>query len=152
MGILKHHHLYIQYKNIESPSSTSIVCKYWNIIYIFSMGILKHHQLYLISNVEMSDFYVLRWSTGFSVIFIQLWLSHRITVVSNKLDITFRIHMASQLAEQAAMYFASVMLRVILDCFLLNHEIVADPKQKHPPDLCFLYETLPSQSVYPYNL
>ena len=41
MGILKHHHLYIQYRNTESPSSVSTVCKYWNIIYIFSMGILK---------------------------------------------------------------------------------------------------------------
>ena len=111
------------------------------------MGILKHHHLYLISYVEIPDFYVLRWNTGFSVIFIQLWLSHRITVVSNKPDITFRSHMASQLAKQAAMYSASAVLRAILDCFLLKHEIIADPKQKNPPNVIFLSETLPSQSI-----
>ena len=45
----------------------------------------------------------------------QLWLSHRITVVSNSRlsnpDINFRGHMASKLAEQDAMYSASAVLR-----------------------------------------
>ena len=53
--------------------------------------------------------------------------------------------MASQLVEQAAMYYASIVLRAILDCFLLNHEIIADPRQKHPLDVIFLSETLPAQ-------
>ena len=90
-------------------------------------------------------------NTGFYVIFIQLWLSHRITVVSksmlNRPDISFQIHMDSQLAKQAAIYSASVVLRATLNCFLLNHEIIADPRQKHPPDVLFLSETLPTQSI-----
>jgi hypothetical protein len=35
--------------------------------------------------------------------------------------------MASQLAEHATMYSASVVLREMLDFFLLCHEIMADP-------------------------
>ena len=74
--------------------------------------------------------------------------------MSNIPDIIFQIHMASQLVEQAAMYFASAMLRETLDCFLLNHELIADPKQKHLPNVFFLSEILlvQSASVYPYNL
>ena len=75
----------------------------------------------------------LSWNTGFFVIFLQLWLSHRIIVVSNsrsnRPDIKFQIYVASQLAEQDAIYSASVMVRETLDYFLLNHEIMADPKQ-----------------------
>ena len=75
----------------------------------------------------------LSWNTTFSIIFIQLWLSHRITMVfrsrSNRLDINFQSHMASQLVEQAAMYSASVVLRATLDYFLLNHEIMVGPRQ-----------------------
>ena len=115
------------------------------------MGILKHHHLYLISYVEIPVFYVLRWNIGFSIIFIQLWLSHRILVVSisrsKRPDISFQSDMDSQQAEQAAIYPASSILREILDCFLLNHEIIADPKQKHPPEVIFLSETLPAQSA-----
>ena len=74
----------------------------------------------------------LSWNTVFSVIFIQLWLSQRIVVVSNSmsnnLDINFRSHIASQQAKQAAMYSASAILRATLDCFLLNHEIMVDPE------------------------
>ena len=55
--------------------------------------------------------------------------------------------MDSQQVEQNAMYSASTVLRETLDCFLLNHEIIADPKQKHPPDVLFLSETLPAQSA-----
>src|SRR5713226_8234656 len=58
------------------------------------------------------------------------------------------------LVEQSAMYFASTVLRETLDCFLLNHELIADLKQKHLPNVLFLSEILPAQSasVYPYNL
>ena len=77
--------------------------------------------------------YDLSWNTRFSVIFIKLWLSHRITLVSNSMsnrpDISFQSHIASQLVEQAAMYYASAVLRATLDCFLLNHEIIVDPRQ-----------------------
>ena len=73
----------------------------------------------------------LSWNTGFSVILIQLWLSHRITVVSNSMSNRpdIQSHMDSQLVEKDAMYSASVMLRATLDYFLLNHEIMADPRK-----------------------
>jgi hypothetical protein len=54
--------------------------------------------------------------------------------------------MASQLAEQAAMYYASVVLSAMLDCFLLYHEIMVDPRLKQHPEVLFLSETLPAQS------
>jgi hypothetical protein len=59
--------------------------------------------------------------------------------------------MDSQLAEHATMYFASTVLRVMLDCFLLCYEIMADPKLKQYPEVLFLSETLPAQyeSMYP---
>jgi hypothetical protein len=62
--------------------------------------------------------------------------------------------MDSQLAEHVAMYSASVVLREILDCFLLFHEVMADPRLKQHPEVLFLSETLPTQSesVYPYSL
>jgi hypothetical protein len=62
--------------------------------------------------------------------------------------------MASQLAEHAAMYSAYVVLRAILDCFLLYHEIMVDPRLKQHPEVLFLSETLPTQSesVYPLSL
>jgi hypothetical protein len=84
----------------------------------------------------ISDLYVFR-----SVIFMQLWLSHRIKVAliskSNRPVSNFRSHIASQLAEHATMYSASTVLRAILDCFLLCHEIIADPKLKHHPEVFF---------------
>jgi hypothetical protein len=89
---------------------------------------------------------------------MQLWLSHRIKVAliskSNRSVDNFRSHIASQLAEHAAMYSASVVLRAVLDCFLLYHEIIADPKLKQHPEVLFLSETLPAQSasVYPLNV
>jgi hypothetical protein len=102
--------------------------------------------------------YDLSWNTGFSVIFMQLWLSHRIKVAliskSNRLVSNFRSHIASQLAEHPAMYYAFVVLRAILNCFLLCHKIIADPKLKQHPEVLFLSETLPAQSasVYPLNV
>jgi hypothetical protein len=92
----------------------------------------------------------LSWNTGFFVIFIQLWLSHRIMIASisksNRPVNNFRSHMASQLAEHAAMYSVSVELRAILDCFLLCHDIMAEPRLKQHPEVLFLSETLPAQS------
>ena len=55
--------------------------------------------------------------------------------------------MASQLAEQAAIYSALAMLRETLYCFLLNHEIIADPEQNHLPNVLFLSEILLAQST-----
>jgi hypothetical protein len=89
---------------------------------------------------------------------MQLWLSHRIVVASisrsNRPVSNFRSHIASQLAEHAEMYSASTVLREILDCFLLYHEIMADPKLKQHPEVLFLSATLPTQSesVYPLNV
>jgi hypothetical protein len=62
--------------------------------------------------------------------------------------------MASQLAEHAAIYSASIVLRAILDCYLLYHEVMVDPRLKQHPELLFLSETLPAQSesVYLYSL
>ena len=62
--------------------------------------------------------------------------------------------MASQLVEHAAMYYASIVLRAIVDFFLLFYEVMADPILKQYPKVLFLSETLLAQfeSVYPYNL
>jgi hypothetical protein len=62
--------------------------------------------------------------------------------------------MASQLAENETMYSASTVMREIIDCFLLSHEVMADPRLKQHPEVIFLSKTLPAQSesVYPYNL
>jgi hypothetical protein len=54
--------------------------------------------------------------------------------------------MASQLAEHATMYYASIVLREILDCFLLCHEVMVDPRPKQHLEVLSLSETLPSQS------
>jgi hypothetical protein len=54
--------------------------------------------------------------------------------------------MASQLAEHATMYYASIVLREMLDCFLLYYEIMADTKLKQHPKVLFLSKTLPAQS------
>jgi hypothetical protein len=54
--------------------------------------------------------------------------------------------MASQLVEHVAMYSASAVLREILDCFLLFHEVMADLRLKKHPEVLFLSETLPAQS------
>jgi hypothetical protein len=54
--------------------------------------------------------------------------------------------MALQLAEHVAMYSTYVVLRAILDWFLLCHEVMADPKLKQHHEVLFLSEALPSQS------
>jgi hypothetical protein len=113
---------------------------------------LYNSSLHHITNVVIPDLYVLRliMEHWFSIIFMQLWLSHRIMVASisrsNRPVNNFRSHMASQLAEHATMYSASTLLRAILDCFLLCHEVMADPRLKQHPEVLFLSETLPAQS------
>jgi hypothetical protein len=81
---------------------------------------------------------------------MQLWLSQNITVASISKSNThvnnFQSHMASQLGEHVAMYSASAVLRAILDCFLLCHEVMVDPKLKQHPEVLFLSEALPAQS------
>jgi hypothetical protein len=52
--------------------------------------------------------------------------------------------MASQMAEHATMYSASVMLRAILECFLLFHEVIAEPKLKQHLEVFFMSEALPA--------
>jgi len=53
--------------------------------------------------------------------------------------------MASQLAKHAVMYSTFAVLRAILDCFLLFHEVMADPNLKQYPEVLFLSEALPTQ-------
>jgi hypothetical protein len=100
----------------------------------------------------------LSWNTGFSVIFMQLWLSHRIVVTliskSNRPVSNFQSHIVSQLVVHVAIYYAFAVLRAILDCFLLCHKIMVDSKLKQHPEVLFLSATLPAQSasVYPLNV
>jgi hypothetical protein len=54
--------------------------------------------------------------------------------------------MASQLKEHATIYSAFVMMREILDCFLLFHEVMVDPKLKQHHEVLFLLGELPAQS------
>jgi hypothetical protein len=82
-----------------------------NIMELYSSSM--HH----IMNEVMPDLYVLQLIME-HIIFIQLWLSHRIMVASisrsNRFVNNIRSHMASQLAEHASIYSASVVLRAIL--------------------------------------
>jgi hypothetical protein len=52
--------------------------------------------------------------------------------------------MDSQLAEHVSMYSASFVLREIMDCFLLCHEVMAEPRLKKHPEVIFLLVTLPA--------
>jgi hypothetical protein len=116
-------------------------------------GSSLHH----ITNEMIPDLYVLRLIME-HIIFIQLWLSHRITVASisrsNRSVNNIRSHMDSPLAEHVAIYSAYVLLRAILDCFLLCHEVMTDPRLNQHHEVLFISETLPVQSetIYPYNL
>jgi hypothetical protein len=87
---------------------------------------------------------------------MQQWLSHRIVVAfisrSNRLVNNLRSHMASQLAEHAAMYSSSAILRAMPDYFLLYHEIMADPKLKQHPKVLFLSKKFLTQSESVYLL
>jgi hypothetical protein len=48
-------------------------------------------------------------------------------------------------SQHVAIYFAYAVLRAILDCFLLYHEVMANPKLKQHPEVLFLSEALPAQ-------
>ena len=134
MGILKHHHLYIQYRNNELPSSASTVSSSTSYLVCRNIGFLC---VIIKTQGSLSS---------------QIWLSHRIIVVSifrsKRPDISFRSHMASQLSRAICYVSAFVVLRETLDCFLLNHELIADPKQNHLPDVLFLSKILPAQSAF----
>jgi hypothetical protein len=54
--------------------------------------------------------------------------------------------MASQLVEHVAIYFVSVVLREIMDCFVIFHEVMTDPKLKQHPEVLFLSKSLLAQS------
>ena len=56
--------------------------------------------------------------------------------------------MDSQLVKQDGIYSAFAVLRETLDCFLLSHEIMADPRLKQHPEVIFLYATLLAQYEY----
>ncbi len=55
------------------------------------------------------------------------------------------------MVEHASMYYSSTVLREMLDCFLLYHEIMADPILKQDLEVLFLkcppheYELLPGK-------
>ena len=68
----------------------------------------RKHSIISLSKVEEE------YIVDFSTIFESIWLQN--------------------LVEQYAMYSASTVLSETLDCFLLNHELIADPKQKHLPN------------------
>jgi hypothetical protein len=116
-------------------------------------GSSLHH----VTDVMVSDLYVFRLVMKYMIIcHLQLWISHRIVVASisrsNRPVNNLRSHMASQLAEHATLYYASTVLRGMLDCFLLCHEIMVDPNLKQHPEVLFLLETLPTQSESVYSL
>ena len=68
----------------------------------------------------------LSWNTGFSMSFMQLWLSQCTTVgssfVLNKSEGSFLSHTASLQAALAAIYSASAVLWAMEPCFLLDQD------------------------------
>ena len=106
-------------------------------------GSSLHH----ITNEVILDHYVIQLIME-HIIFIQIWLSHSTMMASisrsNRFVNNIRSHMASQLAEHVAMYSTFVVLREIPDCFLLYHEVTADPRLKQHLEVLFLSETLPA--------
>jgi hypothetical protein len=91
-------------------------------------------------------------NTGCSDSLIQLWLSQYIMVESgtwsNNPEISFLNHNASVHASHVAIYFSYVVLSATDLCFLLAHDIIAEPKLKHIPEVLFLSSTLPAQSEW----
>jgi hypothetical protein len=83
---------------------------------------------------------------------MQLWLSQKIKVTSNSRSnnhaSNFRSHTTSLLAKHVAIYYASVVLSATPVCFLLSHQIIADPKLKQHPDVLFRSVTLSSISSH----
>ena len=114
MGILKHHHLYIQYINTKSPSSAStislsssyLVCRNTRFLHVtLEHGLLCHH------------------NCGYHIESLLCPSSGQRDLISS-----FEAIWLHNLVEQSAMYSASTVLRETLDCFLLNHELIADFK------------------------
>jgi hypothetical protein len=100
-------------------------------------GSSLHH----IMHEVIHDLYVLQLIME-QIIFIQLCLSHRITVASisrsNRSFNNILNHMATPLTEHAAIYSSSAVLREIMDCFLLFHEVMAGPRLKQHLEVIFL--------------
>jgi hypothetical protein len=55
----------------------------------------------------------------------------------NKSESSFLSHTASQLATLAAMYSASAVLWAMEPYFLLDQEVIAEPKLKQYPEVLF---------------
>ena len=64
----------------------------------------------------------------------------------NKSESSFLSHTASLLAALAAVYSASAVLWAMEPYFLLDQEIIAEPKLKQYPEVLFRSTTLPIQS------
>ena len=58
----------------------------------------------------------------------------------------FQIHTASLHVEHVAMYSSCSILSAILVCFLLNHEIMPDPRLKQHLEVLLISLALNSQS------
>jgi hypothetical protein len=72
----------------------------------------------------------------------------------NKFVSSFLSHTASMLAALVAMYSASVVLWAMEPCFLLDQEIIVEPKLKQYPEVLFRSTLLPiqSESVKPWSI
>jgi hypothetical protein len=55
----------------------------------------------------------------------------------NKLQSSFLSHIASLLAALATMYYVSTVLSAMEPCFLLDQEIIVEPKLKKNPEVLF---------------
>jgi hypothetical protein len=69
----------------------------------------------------------------------------------NKFESSFLSHTASLLATFAAMHYASAVLWAMEPYFLLDQEIIVEPKLKQYPEVLFRSTVLPiqSESIYP---
>ena len=114
---------------------------------------LYNSLLYHIPNVLLSNFDMFQLVMKHRV-FCQLnrtLITQRISVTSisasNNLSNILVIHTTSLQAEHVAMYSASIVLSEIPVCFLLNHEIIPDPKLKHILKCSFcLWHFLPNMN------
>ena len=66
----------------------------------------------------------------------------------NRLNKTFHSHTTSLAPKEVAMYYASVELSATEDCFLLNQEIIPDPRLKQHPEVLLRFVELPVQSEF----
>ena len=72
----------------------------------------------------------------------------------NKYESRFQSHTTSLLAALATMYYASVVIWAMELCFLLDREIIVEPKLKQYPEVLFRSTVLPiqSESVKPWSI